>query len=149
VATHARQSDPLSAAARKDKDYTVLSTIHSANGQEMANRSDLERGRRMHPVRPRDQHVRGNRGRASAPLRSDDPSQGRARPHRAASFFTHQQAKLGDRHVYATRCRFIPESILDSFASRSWWDHTDSQIEARKKARSSVDVAASLIWMWR
>jgi DNA helicase-2/ATP-dependent DNA helicase PcrA len=67
-------------------------------------------------------------------------------PHR---FFTHQQAKLGDRHVYATRCRFIPESILDSFASRSWWDHTDSQIEARKKARSSVDVAASLIWMWR
>jgi hypothetical protein len=64
-------------------------------------------------------------------------------------FFTHQQAKLGDRHVYATRCRFIPESILDSFASRSWWDHTDSQIEARKKARSSVDVAASLIWMWR
>jgi ATP-dependent DNA helicase UvrD/PcrA len=30
-------------------------------------------------------------------------------------FFTHQQAKLGDRHVHATRSRFIPDSILGSF----------------------------------
>jgi DNA helicase-2/ATP-dependent DNA helicase PcrA len=63
-------------------------------------------------------------------------------------FFTHQQAQLCDRHVYATRSRFIPDSILGSFASRSR-DQTDSQIEARKKAGSSVDVAASLMRMWR
>jgi DNA helicase-2/ATP-dependent DNA helicase PcrA len=30
-------------------------------------------------------------------------------------FFTHQQANLGDRHVYASRSRFIPDSILPSF----------------------------------
>jgi len=68
-------------------------------------------------------------------------------PHR---FFTHQQAKLGDRHVYASRSRFIPDSILGSFATRNWRDLIDSQIEAAgRKARSSIDVAASLMRMWR
>jgi DNA helicase II / ATP-dependent DNA helicase PcrA len=65
-------------------------------------------------------------------------------------FFTHQQAKLGDRHVYESRSRFIQDSILGSFATRNWRDQTDSQIEAAgRKARSSVDVAASLMRMWR
>ena len=68
-------------------------------------------------------------------------------PHR---FFTHQQAKLGDRHVYATRSRFIPDSILDSFATRNWRDQTVSQIEAAgRKARPTVDVAGRLMRMWR
>jgi hypothetical protein len=40
-------------------------------------------------------------------------------------FFTHQQAKLGDRHVYAPRSRFIPDSILCSFATRSWRDQAE------------------------
>jgi len=40
-------------------------------------------------------------------------------------FFTHQQAKLGDRHVYGSRRRFIPDSILGSFARRNWRDQTD------------------------
>ena len=38
-------------------------------------------------------------------------------PHR---FYTHQQASFGDRHVYASRTRFIPEAILDRFETRSW-----------------------------
>jgi DNA helicase-2/ATP-dependent DNA helicase PcrA len=68
-------------------------------------------------------------------------------PHR---FFTHQQAKLGDRHVYAMRSRFIPDSILGSFATRNWRDQPDSKIEvAGRKARSSIDVAASLMRMRR
>src|SRR5262249_3109973 len=54
-------------------------------------------------------------------------------------FFTHQKAKLGDRHVYASRSRFIPDSILRSFATRSWRDQTDGPIEAARKAGFSVD----------
>ena len=64
-------------------------------------------------------------------------------------FFTHQQAKLGDRHLYASRSRFIPDSILRSFAARSWRDQTDGPIEAARKAGFSIDVAASLMRMWR
>src|SRR6185436_17923735 len=135
-------------AVLKDEDYTVLSTIHSAKGQEWrivrilnvvdgcipsdratSTSEEIEEERRL-------LYVAMTRAKDELDL---------IVPHR---FFTHQQAKLGDRHVYATRSRFIPDSILGSFASRSWRDRTDNQIEARKKAGSSVDVAASLMRMW-
>src|SRR5262249_14802290 len=64
-------------------------------------------------------------------------------------FFTHQQAKLGDRHVYASRSRFVPDTILGSFDKRNWRGQTDSSIKMARKASSSVDVAASLMRMWR
>jgi DNA helicase-2/ATP-dependent DNA helicase PcrA len=35
-------------------------------------------------------------------------------------FFTHGQRNNGDRHVYAQRTRFIPNSVLSHFESRSW-----------------------------
>jgi DNA helicase-2/ATP-dependent DNA helicase PcrA len=35
-------------------------------------------------------------------------------------FFTHQQASTGDRHVFASRTRFIPSGILDCFACSAW-----------------------------
>ena len=57
-------------------------------------------------------------------------------------FFTHNQAKLGDRHVYASRSRFIPDSILRSFETRNWRDQTDRPVTARK-AGSTVDVGAN------
>jgi ATP-dependent DNA helicase UvrD/PcrA len=133
----------------KDEDYTVLSTIHSAKGQEWrivrilnlvdgcipsdratGTSEEIEEERRL-------LYVAMTRAKDELDL---------IVPHR---FFTHQQAKLGDRHVYATRSRFIPDSILGSFASRSWRDQTASQIEARKKAGSAIDVAASLVRMWR
>ena len=34
-------------------------------------------------------------------------------------FFTHRQSPQGDRHVYASRTRFIPDGLLDLFA-RTW-----------------------------
>jgi DNA helicase II / ATP-dependent DNA helicase PcrA len=134
----------------KDEDYTVLSTIHSAKGQEWrivrilnvvdgcipsdratGTSEEIEEERRL-------LYVAMTRAKDELDL---------IVPHR---FFTHQQAKLGDRHVYATRSRFIPDSILGSFATRNWRDQTDSQIEvAGRKPRSSVDVAASLVRMWR
>jgi DNA helicase II / ATP-dependent DNA helicase PcrA len=64
-------------------------------------------------------------------------------------FFTHQQAKLGDRHVYASRSRFVPDTILGSFNKRNWRDRTDSSIKVTRKAGSSVDVAASLMRIWQ
>ncbi len=35
-------------------------------------------------------------------------------------FFVHGQASRGDRHVYASRTRFIPDSILGRFTPVSW-----------------------------
>jgi ATP-dependent DNA helicase UvrD/PcrA len=136
-------------AVLKDEDYAVLSTIHSAKGQEWhivrilnvvdgcipsdratGTSEEIEEERRL-------LYVAMTRAKDELDL---------IVPQR---FFTHQQAKLGDRHVYASRSRFIPDSILRSFATRSWRDQTDGPIEAARKAEFSVNVAASLMRMWR
>jgi DNA helicase II / ATP-dependent DNA helicase PcrA len=133
----------------KDEDYTVLSTIHSAKGQEWrivrilnvvdgcipsdratGTSEEIEEERRL-------LYVAMTRAKDELDL---------IVPQR---FFTHQQRKLGDQHVYASRSRFIPDSILGSFARRHWQDQKDRPIEVARKLGSSVDVAASLIRMWR
>ena len=135
-------------AVLKDEDYTVLSTIHSAKGQEWrivrilnvvdgcipsdratGTPEEIEEERRLLYVAMT---------RAKDELDFIVPQR----------FFTHQQAKLGDRHVYASRSRFIPDSILSSFAKRNWRDQPDGPIEVARKV-GSVDVAASLMRMWR
>jgi ATP-dependent DNA helicase UvrD/PcrA len=35
-------------------------------------------------------------------------------------FFTHGQSAQGDRHVYASRTRFIPDGLLGLFDRTSW-----------------------------
>ena len=35
-------------------------------------------------------------------------------------FFTHGQSAQGDRHVYASRTRFIPDRLLDLFERTTW-----------------------------
>ena len=35
-------------------------------------------------------------------------------------FYTHGQAARGDRHIYATRSRFLPPHVVDSFEQPSW-----------------------------
>jgi DNA helicase II / ATP-dependent DNA helicase PcrA len=133
----------------KDEDYTVLSTIHSAKGQEW---------RIVRILNVADGCIPSDRATGTSEEIEEERrllyvAMTRAKdeldlivPHR---FFTHQQAKLGDHHVYASRSRFIPDSILGSFATRNWWDQTDGPIEVKRKAGSSVDVAASLMRMWR
>jgi DNA helicase-2/ATP-dependent DNA helicase PcrA len=64
-------------------------------------------------------------------------------------FYTYQQSKTGDRHVYAGRSRFIPEGIMDSFDCHSWHERMQGSNRAATKTGSTTDVAASLRWMWR
>jgi len=133
-----------------DEDYLILSTIHSAKGQEwravfILNAADgcipsdlatgtteeIEEERRLLYVamtRAKDQlHI-------LVPQR----------------FYTHQQAKSGDRHVYAGRTRFIPGSILQMFEARSW---PPAPIQTITKGRSAslpqIDVHARVKGMWR
>ena len=35
-------------------------------------------------------------------------------------FYVHQQARRGDKHLYASRTRFIPAGIAGHFEMRSW-----------------------------
>jgi DNA helicase II / ATP-dependent DNA helicase PcrA len=131
-----------------DEDYTILSTIHSAKGQEwravrllnvvdgcipsdMATRNEdeIEEERRL-------LYVAMTRAKDQLDL---------IVPQR---FYTFQQAKAGDRHVYGSRSRFIPDSILDSFDRHSWHERVQASNRPGKKG-ATTDVAASLRRMWR
>jgi DNA helicase-2/ATP-dependent DNA helicase PcrA len=109
-----------SGPAHKDDDYLILSTIHSAKGQEWKNvfvlnvvdgcmpsdlgagsTAELEEERRLLYVAMT---------RAKDDLHLITPQR----------FYHTQQGKGGDKHVYAIRSRFLPTSVLGKFEQASW-----------------------------
>jgi len=131
-----------------DEDYLILSTIHSAKGQEWKNvfvlnvvdgcipsdlatgeRDDIEEERRL-------LYVAMTRAKDSLDLMV---------PQR---FYVHGQG-LGDRHVYAARTRFIIREMLPLFHATSW-PVVAPEEQARQEAVKSVriDMGARLRGMW-
>ena len=64
-------------------------------------------------------------------------------------FFTQGQSAQGDRHVYASRTRFIPDELLGLF-ERTAWPKAEPQLAARGMSQGvRVDIAARMRGMWR
>jgi DNA helicase II / ATP-dependent DNA helicase PcrA len=64
-------------------------------------------------------------------------------------FFVHGQHARGDRHLYASRTRFIPEKLLSLF-ERTTWPVVPAGIEARPTSQGpKVDIGARMRGMWR
>ena len=64
-------------------------------------------------------------------------------------FFTHGQHSKGDRHVYASRTRFIPEKLLGLF-ERTNWPVVPSQATVRNPSQGPrIDIGARVRGMWR
>ncbi|MGD0837962.1 MAG: ATP-dependent helicase [Polyangia bacterium] len=143
-ATGAEAGPPL-----LDEDYLILSTIHSAKGQEwdtvlvlnvvdgcipsdMASGTpeEIEEERRL-------LYVAMTRAKSRLYL---------MRPQR---FFVRQQHRTGDRHVSAPLSRFLPAAILDRFErvtihDRAWATGDGPPLSAS----ATLDVAARLRAMW-
>jgi DNA helicase-2/ATP-dependent DNA helicase PcrA len=142
-ATGAEAGDP-----HLDEDYLILSTIHSAKGQEWDSvfvlsvadgnlPSDLATG---HPDQIEEErrllYVAMTRAKNALTL---------VHPLR---FFLRQQARYGDRHVFVPRTRFIPDRLLDLFERFAPVTGTPSNDLAPMPAAPPVDVAARLRAMW-
>jgi hypothetical protein len=119
-------------AATLDEDYTILSTIHSAKGQEWRIvrtlnvvdgyiPSDMATGTREEIEEERLLYVAMTRAKDELDL---------VVPHR---FYTFHESKVGDQHVYACRSRFIPDVILDSFDAHSWHERVQRANRPAKK----------------
>jgi DNA helicase-2/ATP-dependent DNA helicase PcrA len=132
-----------------DEDYLVLSTIHSAKGQEWKSvfvlnvvdgciPSDLGAGTSAEIEEERRLlYVAMTRARDDLHL---------VVPQR---FFTHGQNAQGDQHVYAARSRFIPDELLELFEKMAW-PEADPELVARGASQGvRVDVAARMRGMWR
>jgi DNA helicase-2/ATP-dependent DNA helicase PcrA len=63
-------------------------------------------------------------------------------------FYAYQQAANGDRHVYASRTRFLPHSILSLFELRSW-PLAGDQNRTRASQAVGLDIGARMRTMWR
>jgi DNA helicase-2/ATP-dependent DNA helicase PcrA len=134
----------------RDEDYLILSTIHSAKGQEWKSvfvlnavdgcipsdlaagtTAELEEERRLLYVAMT---------RAKDDLHLIVPQ----------CFFAHQQATNGDRHVYASRTRFVPDSLLALFEMRSWPMLREPANSTSSASRGiPVDINARMRAMWR
>ena len=133
----------------RDEDYLILSTIHSAKGQEWRSvfvlnavdgcipsdlgtgcTEDIEEERRLLYVamtRAKDQLM------LMVPQR----------------FYTHQQAVRGDKHLYAARTRFIPSALLKHFEQRTWPVATSGdKHSALQPSGGTVDLGAQMRGMW-
>jgi DNA helicase-2/ATP-dependent DNA helicase PcrA len=132
-----------------DEDYLILSTIHSAKGQEwksvfvlnvvdgcipsdlgVGTTAEIEEERRL-------LYVAMTRAKDNLHL---------VVPHR---FFTYGQNAHGDRHVYAARTRFIPPNLLGHFEGVTW-PLAVAAAAGRQDARHvRVDVGAKMRGMWK
>ena len=64
-------------------------------------------------------------------------------------FFAHGQHSQGDRHVYASRTRFIPEQLLGLF-ERTNWPVASASAAARGPSQGPrIAIGARMRGMWR
>jgi DNA helicase II / ATP-dependent DNA helicase PcrA len=132
----------------RDEDYLILSTIHSAKGQEWSSvfvlnavdgciPSDLAAGETEEIEEERRLlYVAMTRAKNGLDLMV---------PQR---FYVHQQSRSGDRHLYASRTRFVPDALLGLFEQRAWPVRA-AEPRAGGKAEARIDVAARLRARWR
>jgi DNA helicase-2/ATP-dependent DNA helicase PcrA len=64
-------------------------------------------------------------------------------------FYPQKQPNRGDRHVYAMRTRFIPDSLLAYFDCAAWPRATAEEASRASPAAARVDVGAKMRAMWR
>ena len=65
-------------------------------------------------------------------------------------FFVRSESVHGDRHVYATRTRFIPPGLLPLFECKAWPITPNEEAAVHGERRQvRVDVAAGMRGVWR
>ena len=65
-------------------------------------------------------------------------------------FFVHGQHSKGDRHMYASRTRFIPEGLLPNFERITWPAvSVPRSSTAGQAAQIDMDIQAQMRRMWR
>src|SRR5262245_45045623 len=86
----------------------------------MENGVRAECGGRLHSVRSRDGKLGRSRGRAASSLCRHDPRHERLASDNAAALLRPWPKSRGDRHIYASRTRFIPDELMGLFERTAW-----------------------------
>jgi DNA helicase-2/ATP-dependent DNA helicase PcrA len=131
-----------------DEDFLILSTIHSAKGQEWKSVYLLNA---VDGCVPSDLAT-GTSAEIEEERRLLYVAMTRARDHLhivvPQRFFVHGQRSNGDRHLYASRTRFIPSGLLDRFERAAWPPPAAVANCAPRPARAPVDVLQRVRNSW-
>jgi DNA helicase II / ATP-dependent DNA helicase PcrA len=143
-----RATGGLAGSPALDEDFLILSTIHSAKGQEWdrvyvlhvtdgtfpcefaTGRADLieEERRLLYVAITRARHGLD----LIAPLK----------------FYVAQQARFGDTHVYGTRSRFLTSAVLQTFDAVTWPMETRVSEPSLRTPLPRIDAAKRLRDFW-
>jgi DNA helicase-2/ATP-dependent DNA helicase PcrA len=131
-----------------DEDYLILSTVHSAKGQEweavhVLNVTDGSFPSEFSAGRPelleeerRLLYVAMTRAKQElhlvAPVR----------------FYVTQQSRSGDRYVHGTRSRFLTDPVLARFERTAWPEQPEGTAPAAEAPGARLDVAGQLRQLW-
>ena len=132
--------------AHLDEDYLILSTIHSAKGQEWDSVFVLNAADGCIPS----DLATGQPEEIEEERRLLYVAMTRAKNHLALihplRFFIRQQHRFGDRHVFTPRTRFIPDALLDRFDRVAYPKRDGDGAVAAGPPR--LDIAARLRAAW-
>jgi DNA helicase-2/ATP-dependent DNA helicase PcrA len=133
----------------RDEDYLILSTIHSAKGQEWKSVYVLNV---VDGCIPSDMAT-GSAAEIEEERRLLYVAMTRAKDHLSLmlphKFYVHQQSKRGDKHLYASRTRFIPAAITQYFEATTWPPRAQQRAEAGRVTSPTVDLGAHMRSMWQ
>jgi DNA helicase-2/ATP-dependent DNA helicase PcrA len=136
----------LSGEPYLDEDYLVLSTVHSAKGQEWE---------AVHILNVADGNFPSEFSTGRAELIEEERrllyvamTRAKSELHVIAplKYYVASQSRMGDRHVYGAKSRFMTQAVLACLEPVAWGDAGRPEEAAR--TGYSVDVAAKLRGMW-
>ena len=140
-------SSDLANTASKDEDYVILSTIHSAKGQEwdfvyVLNVADGNFPSEFAAGKP--ELVEEERRLLYVAM-----TRARNELHLCAplKYAVTQQASTGDRHVYGARSRFMSDKLLECFEAKTFRSSRGTE-SLRAGEGAMLDVGAKLKDMW-
>jgi DNA helicase-2/ATP-dependent DNA helicase PcrA len=133
----------------RDEDYLILSTIHSAKGQEW---------KAVHVLNVVDGCIPSDMATGTAEEIEEERrllyvAMTRAREHLhllvPQRFYITQQSGGGDKHVYAGRTRFVAEAMLPHFEQVAWPEAAALATSAAKAQAPVLQVRARARAAWR
>jgi DNA helicase II / ATP-dependent DNA helicase PcrA len=129
-----------------DEDYLVLSTVHSAKGQEweavyLLHVSDGNFPNEFAAGKP--EQIEEERRLLYVAMTRAKTSLDLIAP---LKYYVTQQSRMGDRHVYGAKSRFLTRGVMARFEEVAWSDEKDLTSFSTKSG--PVDVASKLRGMW-
>jgi len=137
----------LSGAPHLDEDYLILSTVHSAKGQEWD---------AVHVLNVTDGNFPSEFATGKAEMVEEERRLLYVAMTRAKSelhllqplkYYVTQQSRMGDRHVYGAKSRFMTDAVMKCCEPVAFGSYLEKE-NSSKGEKAAIDIGSRLKGMW-